>query len=148
MNELSAEEHEPPQQALRLVFEYEGNEIRLVSHQRVAMLVPPGDELGGEGEHAQFRYEVQDMDGRPLYRRAAPNPIATDLEVFGPEPGSFTHVEMAEPRGVFTLLIPDLEEAHTLTLVASMRGPEQVATGPREIARLDLRTEPPRLESR
>jgi hypothetical protein len=143
-----AEQHDLPQQALRLVFEYEGDEVKLVSQQRVAMLVPPGDTRGGEEERAGFRYEVQDREGRALYRRAARNPIRTDMEVFGPEPGSFTHVETAEPRGVFTLLIPDLEEAHTLALVAGSAEPEQAARGPREIARFNLSAEPPRRESK
>jgi hypothetical protein len=142
------ERYDSPQRALRLTFEYAGSEVRLVSRQRVAMLVPPPDPAGAEEEQAGFWYEVQDAQGRPIYRRRAPNPVRTDVEVFSPDPNEpFTHVEMPEPRGVFTLLVPDLEGARTLALVGGPPGPEQGVRAAQEIARFDLTEELPAEES-
>jgi hypothetical protein len=136
--------YDSPQSALRLTFEYEGQEVRLVSQQRVAMLVPPPDQTGEEEEQAGFWFEVRDAEDRAVYRRAAQNPLRTDVEVFGPDPDApFTHVEMPEPRGVFTLLVPDLENARTLALIGGPAGPAQTSSAAREIARFDLTAEPP-----
>jgi hypothetical protein len=137
-----------PQRALRLTFEYEGEEVRLVSRQRVAMLVPPPELASSEEGQAGFWYELQDPDGRATYRRAARNPLRSDVEVFSPDPDeSFTHIEMPEPRGVFTLLVPDLEGARTLVLVGGPAGPAQALTPAREIARFDLTADVPTQES-
>jgi hypothetical protein len=128
----------PPQRALRLIFEYEGDEVRLVSQQRVAMLVPPADSVDSQEEETGFWFEVRDGDDRPIYRRSTRNPLRTHLEVFPPKDESFTHVEMPEPRGVFTLLVPDLEGAQTLALVGSLPGRERGLAAAREIRRFDL----------
>jgi hypothetical protein len=136
--------YDAPQRAVRLTFEFEGEEVRLVSLHRVAMLVPPPDEPGREEAQAGFWYEVLDAQDRPMYRRGARNPLRSDIEVFGEGPdGSFTHVEMPQPRGVFTLLVPDLEDARTLALIGAPPGPTQEASVAREIARFDLTADPP-----
>jgi hypothetical protein len=136
--------YDSPQRAVRLTFEYEGEEVRLVSRDRVAMLVPPSDETGREEEQGGFWFEVLDAQDRPIYRRAARNPLRSHIEVFGEGPdSSFTHVEMPQPRGVFTLLVPDLEGARTLALIGGLPGPAQEASAPREITRFDLTGEPP-----
>lgn len=133
-----AESPGPPQRALRLTFEYEGDEVRLVSQQRVAMLVPPADLADDQEERAGFWFEVRDREDRPIYRRGTQNPLRTHLEVFPPKDAPFTHVEMPEPRGVFTLLVPDLEDARTLALVGSLPGRAQGLAAAQEIRRFDL----------
>jgi hypothetical protein len=133
-----AESPGAPQHALRLTFEYEGDEVRLVSQQRVAMLVPPADPAGDPDEQAGFWFEVRDREDRPIYRRSTQNPLRTHLEVFPPKDASFTHVEMPEPRGVFTLLVPDLEGARTLALVGSLPDRAEDFAAAQEIRRFDL----------
>jgi len=133
-----AESPDAPQFALRLTFEYEGDEVRLVSQQRVAMLVPPAEPASDQEERAGFWFEVRDSEDRPIYRRGTQNPLRSHLEVFPPEDASFTHVEMPEPRGVFSLLVPDLEGARTLALVGSPPSRAQGLAAAQEIRRFDL----------
>ncbi|XVV16160.1 hypothetical protein ACQP2X_17930 [Actinoplanes sp. CA-131856] len=121
--------------ALRLVFEYDGDDVRVVSRQRVEMTIP----ATGEGE-AGLRAELRTADGGVLERRALP-PIPDGVEVFSPEPGrTVERAPVDRPSGVFTVLVPDLAGADHLALVDDPGGPDETRRV-REIARVSLRDE-------
>ncbi|XVU29036.1 hypothetical protein ACQPZJ_18820 [Actinoplanes sp. CA-054009] len=122
--------------ALRLVFEYDGDDVRVVSRQRVEMTIPAV--LDAE---AGLRAELRTADGGVLERRALP-PIPADVEVFSPEPGrTVERMPVSRPSGVFTVLVPDLPGADHLALVDDPGGPDETRRV-REIARVPLRDEP------
>jgi hypothetical protein len=124
--------------AQRLTFSYEGSNVHLLSRQTVEMIPPPSDPVQDSERQAGFWYTLRDREGRPIYRRVVHNPIRHDVEVFSDDPErSVSRVRVSEPRGVFSLLVPGLDEPYTLTLHSSPPG----ATGEaaQEIARFDIR---------
>ncbi len=65
----------PPVRAIRLVSEYEGDQVRLVSQQRIEEVLPQTEQ---SADAAQFRgtcCEVRDADGVTLDRRVLVDPI-------------------------------------------------------------------------
>jgi hypothetical protein len=143
MTEQNSIREPTPRGAVRLVFEYDGRQVRLVSRQRVDMQPPPTDPIEGYEGQQGFWVEVRDADGRTLHRRVMQDPIA-DAEVFSDEPGqSVMRVPVREPRGSFAILVPDSEDADHLALMSSpavagvRRGP---AT---ELARIPLTEDRP-----
>ncbi len=77
---------EKSNRALRLIFRYEGNDVRLVSQQRVEMVVPPSDDLEVAPVQYEFWYELFNLDGQKLYRKASRNPITSRVEVPSDDP--------------------------------------------------------------
>jgi hypothetical protein len=101
--------------AVRLVFEYDGDDVRLVFQQRVdvavlgfdlALTSPPGHYV-----------EVRTSEGRSLTRVPVRGAFSTNAEVFG-EPGTLiTRVDLGRPAGAFTVVVPATEvAAHVLLL--------------------------------
>jgi hypothetical protein len=130
---------------LRLVFEYEGRDVRLLSAERVAMTPPPSHELeAGEGATG-FWYEVRDPDERTLYRRITENPVRMSTEVLTDDrERPLAREPVSEPRGHFVLHVPDVEEAATLLLVGSRPEDEPAARAAEVLGRFDLRQQPGR----
>jgi hypothetical protein len=125
----------------RLTFEYDGDQIRLVSEQHVRMIVPPSpppeqaDALGG------FEVLLRDQQDRPVLRFSRTNPIRHDAEVFSP-PGtdqSIARVPVDRLRGSFVLLVPDVPGASTLELVGPSASADALRAQPRSLARFTLR---------
>ena len=125
----------------RLTFEYDGDQIRLVSEQHVRMIMPPSpppeqsDALGG------FEVLLRDQQDQPVLRFSRTNPIRHDAEVFSP-PGadqSIARVPVDRPRGSFVLLVPDVPGAITLELVGSPASPDALREQPRSLARFALK---------
>ena len=105
---------------VRLVFEYEGDDVRLLSRRRVDMLAPPSDTLKGHERQQGFWAEVRSADGSTLYRHVMPDPVRRDVEVFSNDPEqSISRVPVDRPVGVFTLLVPETKGAEYLALVRS-----------------------------
>jgi hypothetical protein len=126
--------------ALRLGFTYQGGRVRLSSRQRVEVTTPPSDPTTGYGGESGFWYELRDADGRVLYRRVAESPIRFTVEVPVDDDlgaSELARVPVPEPEGVFTLLVPDLEEARTLALVSSPLDPS-VTDAATDLATFDL----------
>jgi len=132
--------------ALRLIFSYSGQEVRLVGRQSVEMTVPPSDPLPAqERGRSGFWYELRDADRRTLYSRVVSNPIPTSTEVLTDDPKRPVAREElgGDVQGVFVLLCPEIEAARTVALFSSppeAPGLRRAAgeMGARQIAEFDL----------
>jgi hypothetical protein len=111
--------------ALRLIFERKGDKVRLVSAQRLHMIVPPPQALSPMRAEQSSWFELRDGGDRPVYRRAIEDPLG-DLEVVVDDPEQpLQRVALGEARGAFFLIVPDIEGARRLVLrSASYRNPE------------------------
>ena len=136
--------------ALRLIFSYTGQDVRLVGRQRVEMTVPPSDPPAGDEQGLSgFWYELRDDAGQTLYRRVVSNPIPTSTEVLTDDPRRpVAREEVAgDLQGVFVLLCPETEAARTVALFGSppeapgLR-PAAIGMGARKIAEFDLAEDP------
>ena len=112
-----------PGPAIRFLLEYKGDRVSLISRQALSMLLPPSDPIDGFNGLAGFWYELRDSRGRPIYRRVIRNPIQYHVELH-----EESHEDSSEilrqrlvetPKGVFTLVVPDLPQAMTLALCSS-----------------------------
>ena len=99
--------------ALRLIYEYDGDEVRLVSQQRVDVAVSGFDlDEAPTTDHV----EVRGADGAPLSRVRVRDALPESLEVFG-EPGeAITRVPDTVRRGAFTVIVPAPEAAARVVL--------------------------------
>jgi hypothetical protein len=104
--------------ARRLVFQYEGDDVRLVSTQAVDMVVPPGEPLAGDEAPPRLLAEVRQADGSTLYRKAMGHLLRPDVEVFADDPArSITRAPVDRPSGHFVVVIPEDEAADHLAIV-------------------------------
>lgn len=96
----------PRARAVRLTFEYEGQDVRLVEQQPVNVVAMAGDEPV-DGPRSGSALEVRSVDGEVLHRRVLHQPMHSQVEVFSPEPGaSIRRDPQVEERGTFTVLVP------------------------------------------
>lgn len=108
----------PNARAVRLIFSYDGDDIRLESTQRVEMLVPPSDPVEVYESQTGFWTEVRDAQGSVLHRKVMHDPVRRDAEVFSPDPEqSITRVPIERPHGAFAVLIPQLPGADHVALM-------------------------------
>lgn len=122
--------------ALRLVFEYDGSFVRLVSRDRVDAVTLPSDPLDSFEGRSGFWYEVTDGGSALLYRRVTHNPLAFASEVHDPERSARAGV--AETSGVFSLLVPELRDGRQILLVGSPPGEQGLAQPASVIGVFDL----------
>ncbi|HEY5705834.1 MAG TPA: hypothetical protein VIS96_09695 [Terrimicrobiaceae bacterium] len=133
----SPTQNEP--RAIRLTFSYVGSQIELTDTQRLAMFVPPSDSLEAARDQSGFWVEVRDADEQLLFRQVMHHPIETTREVFPADPhGEIIRTPVADPRGVFSIVIPDLTKARILALVGSPSEADRRSEAAREMARFDL----------
>jgi hypothetical protein len=126
---------EPQPRAVRLVFEYRGREVRLLSSEPSDALAPPTDQLDGYDDHLGVWFEVRTADGRALHRRVLVGDIEDTVEVF--EPGPSLRREPARGRGSFAVLVPDLADADHLSFLSGAGSAARVE-GATELARFPL----------
>jgi hypothetical protein len=129
--------------AIRLTFSFEGSQVRLLSEHPVAMTVIPSAALDSDRPIASFWFEVQNRQGEPLYRRSERNPFDPWIEVTADDPdSSLMHVRSQRRDGFFTLVVPDLNDAHSVALFgdkAATAGADAGTSASRgEIARFTL----------
>lgn len=104
--------------SVRLIFSYEGDDVRLESRQPVEMRAPPSDPIEGSEKETGFWTEVRDAHGSVLHRRIMHDPVRRDAEVFSPDPGqSIRRVPIERPRGAFTVLVPLVPGADHVALM-------------------------------
>lgn len=109
--------------AVRLTFSYDGPSVKLVSQERVEMTVPPSDPLTGFAKRKGFWAELRDKKDKTLYRQVIHNPTRNDAEVF-PDPDespeqSISREAAPKRKGVFVVLVPDVEEGDSITMCRS-----------------------------
>lgn len=94
------------QAALRLTFAYLGDELQLVNRQEILTPLAPSDPLLGDVARSGFWFELQNTDGRTLFRRVLFNPIRFGVEVFSDDPREPIRWQpVAEPQGLFELVV-------------------------------------------
>jgi hypothetical protein len=129
-----------PRGAVRLTFRYEGDEVRLVSSRRVDKLLPADEEAQEAAERQGFFAEVRDVDDRVLDRRLLHEPVRRDEEVFSDDPErSLARVPVERPAGVFSVLVPELEEADYVALMERAPRRAAFAAVTNELVRVPLR---------
>jgi hypothetical protein len=102
-------------QAVRLIFEYEGDQAHLVSQQPVEMLLTDIDST--RELQAGYFVDTRDANNQTLARIPAHNAFETSVEVFPEQHDQpITRMEMAAPRGAFTVIVPVPDRANHVTL--------------------------------
>ena len=132
--------------ALHFTFHYRGTDIQVQSVDQVDTPALPSDTTAGHEQHAGFWVEVRAATGELVYRRVMQNPVRHEIETHAPdEDGRTRHHQqpLDNPEGIFTLLIPDFDESHTLLMFNSpeLDGPIDPSRPPgpaREVARFSL----------
>ncbi len=126
-----------PTRAMRLIFEYEGNQVRLVSQQPVEMAITGSDIA--QVEQPGYYVDTRDARDRTLARVPARNAFSASVEVFPEKPGEpISRVDVAQPRGAFTVVVPVPEDADYFSIVQITPGrpdtqaPASRATSPVE----------------
>jgi hypothetical protein len=104
--------------AVRLIFEYEGDTVRLVSQEPVDVDIPrfaPTEQL------ADHFVETRDAEGGLLARVPVRGGFVQSTEVF-PEDHTeeITRVE-TEARGAFTVVVPDQDDAVRVAVMRAGR---------------------------
>jgi len=134
--------------AMRLTFSYDGNNVKLLSKQRIDMIVPASDAVKGYGTHKGFWAELRSGGDKTLYRTVMHNPTKNDAEVFPGTPNESISREPAPKRkGVFVVVVPDTDEGEQVILCRSKpatKGPTKgiyalASTSAEEILRLQLK---------
>ncbi len=130
---------DPRNRSVRLVFEYEGTEIKLISHQRVAMVPNPPHALVPRHDERGFWLVLADADEHPLYRRVIDNPIRHDIEVVADDPHyPLTRVKVEKPHGRFFVVVPDIPAARSVALFGHAAAPGAKPTAVKQLHRFDL----------
>jgi hypothetical protein len=118
-----------PRQAVRFIFEYEGDQVRLVAQQAVEMVVT---ETSPASAAPGYYLDARDAGERTLARVAAPGAFSRGAEVF-PERHEepIARIDVPAQRGAFTVTLPAVEQADHITVVRIVagtdRGPELAA---------------------
>ena len=106
----------PAAPAMRLIFEYDGDEVRLISQQPVDMVVTGADlaQVQGPGTFVDAR----DGANRTLARVHARGMSEGSAEVFPEKPGQpIVRVAVERPRGAFTVVVPAPQAAANVAVV-------------------------------
>jgi hypothetical protein len=113
-----------PLPAVRLIFEYDGDQVTLVSQQPVDIAVP-GFDLAPDLKPGHY-IEARSAANEPLSRVPIREAFATSAEVFPEHPGEpITRVDVAKPRGAFTVVVPAGPDAARVALL-HVRPPMEV----------------------
>jgi hypothetical protein len=130
----------PHSGALRLTFAYEGDRITLIGKQRVDMIVPPSDAVRDGAGFTGVWLDLNDAQGRTLFRRALHRPIREDVEVFSPGPGqNINRIPTEAPKGVFVAVVPDAEQGDHVALTRASPVQGAARSSVKELARFSLK---------
>ena len=115
-----------PTKAMRLIFEYEGDQVRLISQTPVDMALTGTDTA--HAEHAAYFVDTRDAANNTLARVSAHGAFASSTEVFPEQHGApITRVEVAHPKGAFTVITPAPDETHHVTVLKATQRVSPVA---------------------
>lgn len=133
----------PADIALRLSFVIDGTSFKLAEVDRVEMVLLASASLERKGFQTPFWFEVSDSAGFPIYRRTLRHPLHPWVETRGDDqeqPLTYVRVDRLNDR--FGVDIPDLPDAHTLTLfgfqLAKEGGDVDMQKPPKALARFTL----------
>ncbi|MCA1706167.1 MAG: hypothetical protein LC808_24045 [Actinobacteria bacterium] len=108
------------QRGMRVVLDYRGREVRVAGRRVLSLRVPPSDPLIVPERQSGFWFQVEDADGRLLYRKVMANPIRSDTETPSDDPERpLKRVPIPDPRGTFFILVPLLPGAYTVRVFSS-----------------------------
>lgn len=108
-----------PEPAMRLVFEYEGDQVRLVHQSPVTMVVAEAHpEQNAPGVYVDSRNAAD----APLARVRAPAALSQSVEVFPASPDEPFHRVDQPRRGAFTVVVPAPPAADHVTVVQVAHG--------------------------
>lgn len=125
--------------ATRLIFTYQGTNIQLLSQESIRMIPPPSNMRGVTPNQSGFWVELQDTEGRPVYRHTQTNPIQYDREVFArTEERNIARTPVANPHGTFVLLVPTASNARRVVLFSSPPESDNAHCPAKEILCVDL----------
>ncbi|WP_371501179.1 hypothetical protein OG871_30320 [Kitasatospora sp. NBC_00374] len=112
---MSDPQQPPTTRAVRLIFEYEGDSVRLVSQQPVDTVVT-GFDTPPEVRPGHF-VEARDSGGKSLVRVPARGAFLESAEVFPEDHAEpITRVDV-EARGAFTVIVPTPAAATQVAVV-------------------------------
>ena len=130
------------EQAIRLTFEYRGNEVSLRSARRLRKRTPPnvtGAELERTHEVAGDWVELRDKEDRVLYRHRSSDLIPTHVEVRSGDPKQpFKRIQGRLDHGTFRVLIPAVDGARRFVLLQRRDDGEQEELSSTERISVDL----------
>ncbi|WP_426364380.1 hypothetical protein [Streptomyces sp. E-08] len=126
----------PPPPALRLIFEYEGDEVSLVLQQPVDTDLS-GFDTGTPTGSGEF-VETRDDDGQRLDRVPARGAFLESAEVFPEDHAEpITRVDV-EARGAFTVIVPAPAEATQVAVVRVVPSEREALPPEREVLTEDV----------
>ena len=134
--------------AVRLIFEYEGDKIHLVSQQDVDVIPPSGHPTTPTEGQTGFWMEVRDPQLQVLHRQIMSDPVMTNPEVFSNEPGkTIARSETPIRKGAFTVLVPRMPDSDHLAFVrmdeaVRAKAASRLRAPAGEIARFSLKAQP------
>jgi hypothetical protein len=130
-----------PRPVRRLTFEYDGDQIKLVSDQTVMMIVPSAKPPAAAAPgHAALSLLLRDEANRPLAAVTHESPLTYDTEVFAPpDEGTLQRVPVDRPKGAFTILVPDHPEARKIELIGRPLRPDAHGQPPQSLGTFPLR---------
>jgi len=123
----------------RLTFRYDGDRIELVSDQTVMMTVPRPEPGDAAPPHGALSFVMRDDQDQPLARVVHVSPLAHDAEVFPPPGESPQRVPVAQPKGAFTVLVPDVPGAQKIELIGPPLKPDAHHEPPQRLGTFPLR---------
>ena len=105
---------------MRLIFEYEGDHVCLISQQSVDVAIT-GFHIS-RAERPGYYVDTQDSDGRTLARVPSRDAFSRSTEVFPEQPGEpITRLDVEGARGAFTVVVPIPVGADRVAVVRSRR---------------------------
>ena len=124
--------------AFRLTFAWRGSQISLVGSERVEMIVPASMPEPHDAVATGYSFALLDADGRVIYQRPMHSPIRIDTEAFSPGRGRpIERVPLQATEGQFTVLVPDLPDAHAIRL-SGPADPARAQDPATQLLRLDV----------
>ena len=124
----------------RLIFSYEGEEMRLVSRKTIQKIPPVSDRLTSQDGECGFWYEVRDAKSTTLFRRVMQNPMKQFAEIRSDNANRpFTWGRIKDPAGVLMILFPEMKEAVEVVFFSSGPQVQEKKRPARIIARYSLK---------
>jgi hypothetical protein len=150
MPEIEQSAPAPSERAVRLIFEYEDDNVRLVSAQHVEMIVPSSDPVEDYARQGCW-VGLHDAQNRTLFRRVVPEALRNDVEGPSDAPGHpMVRRPLDRPAGTFVVVVPELAEAEAVTVWNNPHPVERarLARAEGELARFPMPKRSPNQEER